>query len=76
MEIHIFKEKEPIDGSPLIVNAFDPNAVCLLDFPKKIFANTINRFLIDPTKAGKGSLKIAIRGEFLIVQQSSAIDFS
>ena len=28
--------------------------------------NTINRFVIDPTRAGKGSLKIAIRGENFI----------
>lgn len=66
MEIHIVKGKEPIDGSPLLVHAFDPNAVALLDFPKKIFTNTFNRFTLDPTKAGKGSLKIVIRGEFTI----------
>jgi hypothetical protein len=62
VEIHISKEKEPIDGSPLIVHAFDPTAVLLLDFPDQILINTTNRFVIDPTKAGKGSLKIAIRG--------------
>jgi hypothetical protein len=66
VEIHISKEKEPIDGSPLIVHAFDPTAVNLLDFPDKILMNTTNRFVIDPTKAGKGSLKIAIRGMSLI----------
>jgi hypothetical protein len=62
VEIHITKEKEPIDGSPLIVHAFDPTAVSVLDFPDKLLMDTINRFVIDPTKAGKGSLKVAIRG--------------
>lgn len=62
VEIHISKENEPIDGSPLIVHAFDPAEVHLLDFPEKILINTTNRFIIDPTKAGKGSLKIAIKG--------------
>jgi len=62
VEIHITKEKEPIDGSPLIVHAFDPANVYLIDFPDKILINTTNRFVIDPTKAGKGSLKISIRG--------------
>ena len=62
MEIHISKEKEPIDGSPLIVHAYDPAAVSLLNFPDKVLKNTTNRFVIDPTKAGKGSLKISIRG--------------
>ena len=66
VEIHILKEKEPIDGSPLIVHAFDPAAVELTDFPEKIFVQTTSRFIIDPTKAGKGSLKIAIRGLRLI----------
>ena len=62
VEVHITKEKEPIDGSPLIVHAFDPTAVSLLDIPDKLLMNTTNRFVIDPIKAGKGSLKIAIRG--------------
>jgi hypothetical protein len=46
----------------LIVHAFDPASVHLIDFPEKIQLNTTNRFIIDPTKAGKGSLKIAIKG--------------
>ncbi|CAF3728092.1 unnamed protein product [Rotaria sp. Silwood1] len=62
VEIHILKDNEPIDGSPLIVHAFDPSSVYLNDFPDKIQTNTINRFIIDPTKAGKGSLKVAIKG--------------
>lgn len=64
MEIHIFKGHQAIDGSPLIVYAFDPAAVHLIEFPKKIIVNRIHRFIIDPTKAGKGSLKIAIKGKF------------
>lgn len=62
VEIHIFKDNEPTDGSPLIVHAFDPAAVHLIDLPESFSAQTIHRFTIDPTKAGKGSLKIAIRG--------------
>ncbi|CAF1246383.1 unnamed protein product [Rotaria sordida] len=62
VEIHIAKDNEPIDGSPLIVHAFDPSSVYLIDFPDKIQIDTINRFVIDPTKAGKGSLKVAIKG--------------
>jgi hypothetical protein len=62
IEIHILKENEPVDGSPLIVHAFDPFGVHIINFPKKIQINTINHFLIDPTKAGKGSLKISIKG--------------
>jgi len=62
VEIHILKENQPINGSPLIVHAFDPSAVYLIDFPKKILINTINRFLIDTSKAGKGSLKVIIKG--------------
>jgi hypothetical protein len=46
----------------LIVNAFDPAAVYLMDFPEKLQINVINRFVINPTKAGKGSLKVAIKG--------------
>jgi hypothetical protein len=77
VEIHISKEKEPIDGSPLIVHAFDPTAVSLLDFPDKIRMNTTNRFVIDPTKAGKGSLKIVIRGllSILLEEKKIIIDF-
>lgn len=62
VEIHITKDDEPIDGSPLIVHAFDPAAVYLTDLPDKIFTNTINRFMIDPSKAGKGSLRVSIKG--------------
>lgn len=62
IEIHISKENEPINGSPLIVHAFDPAAVTVMDFPEKLQINTINRFIINPTKAGKGSLKVAIKG--------------
>lgn len=62
MEIHISKDNEPVDGSPLIVHAFDPAAVSLSDFPEKAYVNTTNRFTIDPSKAGKGSLKVAIKG--------------
>ena len=72
MEIHISKEKEPIEGSPLIVHAFDPTAVNVLDFPDQIIMNTTNRFVLDPTKAGKGSLKIAIRGMPLILSSESS----
>ncbi|CAM4895437.1 unnamed protein product [Rotaria socialis] len=62
VEIHILKDDEPIDGSPLIVNAFDPAAVYLTDFPDPVQINLVNRFMIDPTKAGKGSLKVSIKG--------------
>ncbi|CAF4703504.1 unnamed protein product [Rotaria sp. Silwood2] len=62
VEIHISKDNEPIDGSPIIVNAFDPSAVNLIDFPDKIQINATNRFIIDPTKAGKGSLKVSVKG--------------
>jgi hypothetical protein len=62
MEIHISKETEPINGSPLLVHAFDPAAVYLMDFPDKLQLNTVNRFVINPTKAGKGSLKISVKG--------------
>ncbi|CAF4300667.1 unnamed protein product, partial [Adineta steineri] len=61
VEIHISKENEPINGSPLIVHAFDPASVYLMNFPDKLLLNAINRFIINPTKAGKGSLKIAIK---------------
>ena len=64
MEIHISKEHQPIDGSPLIIHAFDPAAVRLIDYPDKVYVNTTNRLIIDPTQAGKGSLKISIKGEF------------
>lgn len=70
VEIHIRKEDQPIDGSPLIVHAFDPAGVHLLDLPEKIFAQTVHRFLIDPVKAGKGSLKIAIRGLYHLLKST------
>lgn len=63
VEIHIFKNNEPIDESPLIVHAFDPATVHLIDLPESFSAQTIHRFTIDPTNAGKGSLKVSIRGE-------------
>ncbi|CAF1615421.1 unnamed protein product, partial [Adineta ricciae] len=61
VEIHISKENEPINGSPLVVHAFNPASVYLMDFPDKLQLNTTNRFIINPTKAGKGSLKIAVK---------------
>lgn len=44
------------------MHAFDPAAVYLMDFPEKLQLNVNNRFVINPTKAGKGSLKIAVKG--------------
>ncbi len=46
----------------MVVHAFDPSAVRLINFPKRIRIKTLNSFLIDPTQAGKGSLKITIKG--------------
>ena len=63
VEIHIFKGRQTIDGSPLIIHAFDPSAVQIIDFPKKISVNTISSFLLDVAKAGKGSLQITIKGK-------------
>jgi hypothetical protein len=62
VKIDILKENRPIDGSPLIVHAFDPSAVHLINFPKRILTNTINYFSINAIQAGKGSLKITIKG--------------
>ncbi len=62
VEIHIIKENHEIDGSPLAVNAFDPSAVQIINFPKRILINTSNSFLLDPTQAGKGSLKMTMKG--------------
>lgn len=64
VEVHISKGQHPIDGSPLIVHAFDPTSVRLIDCPEKVFVNSKNRLIIDPTHAGKGSLKISIKGQF------------
>ena len=63
VEIHIFRGRHAIDGSPLIIHAFDPSAVELINFPKRIFINTVSSFLLDVTHAGKGSLKITIKGK-------------
>lgn len=63
VEIHIFKGRHAIDGSPLIIHAFDPSAVELLNFPKRIFINTVSSFLLDVAHAGKGSLKVNIKGK-------------
>jgi hypothetical protein len=62
VEIHISEGNEPIDGSPLMVHAFDPSTIQIIGFPKKIHINKTHSFLIDPTLAGKGSLKITIKG--------------
>lgn len=62
IEIHISKENQPIEGSPIIVHAFNPSAVHLIDIPKRILVNTKASFLIYTTHAGKGSLKITIKG--------------
>ncbi|CAM4749067.1 unnamed protein product [Rotaria magnacalcarata] len=62
VEIHILKDNELITDNPLIVYAFDPSAVRLINFPKKIQVNTTHEFHIDPTQAGKGALKIMIKG--------------
>jgi len=62
VKIHILKENQPIDGSPLIVHAFDPSAVHIIDFPKRILINTTNHFSINAIQAGKGSLNITIKG--------------
>ena len=62
MEIHILKDNQSINGSPLIVHAFDPSAVHLMNLPKRININTKTSFLIDVKQAGKGSLKIHIKG--------------
>jgi hypothetical protein len=64
VEIHLTKENHEIDGSPLIVNAFDPSTVQIINFPKRVFINTTSCFLLDPTQAGKGSLKMTIKGFF------------
>jgi hypothetical protein len=66
VEIHILKENQPVTGSPLTVHAFDPTAVYLINFPKKIQINTKTSFYINTTQAGKGSLKITIKGFFYI----------
>lgn len=62
VEIHILKEGQSINGSPLTVHAFDPSAVHLIDFQKRILINTKNSFPIRTTHAGRGSLKITIKG--------------
>ena len=62
IKIHVLKENQPIGGSPLIVHAFDPSVVHIINFPKKIHVNTLNSFIIDATQAGKGSLKIILKG--------------
>ena len=56
---------EPLIGSPLLVHAFDPSSIQIMNFPTKIYKNTMNSFLIDPTLAGKGSLKIIIKGSWI-----------
>ncbi|CAF1001104.1 unnamed protein product [Rotaria sordida] len=61
VKIYILKQKELINDSPLIVNAFDPSAVHVINFPKNIQINTATCFHIDSTKAGKGTLKIIIK---------------
>ncbi|CAF1097846.1 unnamed protein product [Rotaria sordida] len=61
IKIYILKQKELINDSPLIVNAFDPSAVHVINFPKNIQINTATCFHIDSTKAGKGTLKIIIK---------------
>ncbi|CAF1398822.1 unnamed protein product [Adineta steineri] len=61
VKIHISKGSEPLNGSPLIVHAFDPTSIQIQNFPKKAFLKTTHSFLIDPTLAGKGSLKIIIK---------------
>ncbi|CAF3378932.1 unnamed protein product [Rotaria socialis] len=61
VEIHILEDNELITDNPLIVYAFDPSAVHLINFPKKIQINTTHEFHIDPTQAGKGTLKIMIK---------------
>ncbi|CAF4496856.1 unnamed protein product, partial [Rotaria sp. Silwood2] len=60
VKIHLLKEKGSINESLFIVHAFDPSAVHLINFSKNILINTTNLFHIDPTKAGKGTLKIII----------------
>ncbi|CAF1303393.1 unnamed protein product, partial [Didymodactylos carnosus] len=61
VEIHVFKNNQPIQGSPLTVNAFDPSAVTLIGVCDKTKINSTYRFLLDPTKAGKGPLKVIVK---------------
>lgn len=75
VEIHISKGNQPIAGSPLIVQAFDPTAVRLVDCPEKVLVNTTNRLIIDPTEAGKGSLKISVKGSFGVVSSERSTIF-
>jgi hypothetical protein len=71
VEIHITKDNQVIDGSPLIVHAFDPSVVQIINFPKRILINTTNSFLLDPTQAGKGSLKITIKGFSILIYRNT-----
>ncbi|UJR14889.1 hypothetical protein I4U23_001873 [Adineta vaga] len=61
VKIHVLKGTESISGSPLIVHAFDPSSIQIMNFPTKVYQNKTHSFLIDPTLAGKGSLKIIIK---------------
>ncbi len=62
VEIHISKENQSIADSPFIVHAFDPSLVYVINFPKRIQVNTTTSCMIDTTQAGKGSLKMTIKG--------------
>ncbi|CAF3702812.1 unnamed protein product, partial [Rotaria sp. Silwood1] len=61
MKIYILNKKETFNENPLIVNAFDPSAVHLINFPKNIQINKTTCFYIDPIKAGKGIIQIIIK---------------